>query len=236
MANISTISITSSTDSANPFEVINEKVTITLSEDAKNPLDATDYIIPQGTVLAPILDGTEEGLYKPVRRALVTDVTSSTVTVSDASPFENGQIVQYIDSTGPESGGVVNAGTISGIDYDANTFDVSSVGSLAAGDWVEVTENGTGNDTGNIYNMAQRGVLIEDVDVRIDAATDSTTKPTIAAMVVDGAIHEDNLNIVDSLADDPIVIYELSTHNLAGDVYVRTDNAANDSYSQEDID
>lgn len=235
MATISTISITSSEDSANPFEVINRKVTITLSEDARNPLDATDYIIPQGTVLAPIASGTEEGLYKPVRRAVVTDVSSSTVTVADASPFANGDIVQYIDSTGPETGGVVNLGTVSDIDYDANTFDVSSVGSLATGDWVEVTENGTGNDTKNIYNMGRRGVLIEDVDVRVDASTDATTAPTICAMVTDGVIHEDNLNIVDSLADDPIVVYELSTHNIAGDVYIQTNNASNDSYSQEDI-
>lgn len=237
MASISTISRSGRSFTDNPFEVINRKLTITLSEDSRDPLDHTSYVIPKGTVLSAVLGtGNDAGIMKPVRRALVTNVESSVATVVDAEPFADGDILQYIDATGPETGGVADLGTVSNIDYTNNTFTVSNVGSLAKGDWIEVKENGTGNDTSNIYNYSVRGVLAEDVEIRVDATNNSTAAATIASMVVDGVIHESNLNIPDSIADDPIVRFELSTFNLVGDVIVLTNDFADASYAQEDLD
>lgn len=217
-----------------PFECINKIMTVTVHKSSRDPLDHTSYIIPAGTVMAPILSGDDAGLMKPVRRALVTAVNGSDVTVTDADPFAVGDVVQYIDANGPATGGVVNCGSVTAVNYTTNVITVSNAGSISQGDWLEVAENGTGNDGANLYNYARRGVLAESIDVRTDASDNSTARHTIATVVVDGVVDEDSLNLVDSVADDEIVIYELSVYNLAGDVYVRVADLSDESYSLPD--
>ena len=211
------------TDEHGEFQDIQRISSITIASDAFNPCDHDDFVIPQATPMAPVHSGAvhNHGIWLPVRRMLVTNVANATTfTVVDSNPFHVGDLLQGIDSTGPAAGGF-NLGAILTITRATHVMTVAAVGALAAGDWVEVQENGIIFPviTGMYLNPCNAGLLRYPEDSR--QAADSTTGIVHpGTIVVEGAIWERDINFPDDATDDRIMFPQLGAWNELGHIAI----------------
>lgn len=201
------------------FQDINRTLGIFVGEDATDPLDHDEYVIPPTTPMAPVhtqpAAGTTHdiGLWMPIRRSLVTDVDigGTDFTVVDVEPFKVGDYVVSIDATGPTTGGGVDLAAITAVDYDTNIITVADTTGLAADDWVCCLENmctygGTSPDAWRTPWTV--GMLLNHFDARLDSDA-SSVQPGPATVVTGGAIRSDDVNFVDDPTDDIILIYQM---------------------------
>ena len=228
---------TSSWDPGGVFQsiAIGGIISVQIGLDARNPLDNDDYIIPKGTPMAPVHrmgtdvhdDGNSHnlGLWMPIRRSLWTADAATTITVVDADPFHVGDIVHTIDATGPVTGGGIDLGIVTAVDYTTDVVTVQNTpAAAAAGDWLEVIENGAAYAATPTrwMNPMTVGMLKDDTDVR-STLDDTTGVPTMAEVVVHGSIREADINFSDDATDDLILMVQMGGGwNLGGGIRIIT--------------
>ena len=228
------------------FQDVERILGIVVGADARTPVDNDDYMVPQATPMAPVhtlastthADGNTHsyGTWMPIRRSLITAVTTTAVTVTDADPFHVGDVLHSIDATGPVTGGGVSAGIVSAVNYTTNVVTVeNSLAAAAAGDWLEVLENGVATPvTPTRYmNPMTIGLMKDDIDLR-KRPDDTTGQDTFAEVVVHGAIKEADINFSDDATDDLILIPQLGQWVPGGGVQIYTGTHGNEAVNVPD--
>lgn len=222
-------------DAQGVFQDIRGILGITMAAEARNPEDGDDYVIPQGTPMAPVhMDASDEhadgnahtpGYWMPIRRSLITAVDTTAVTVVDANPFHVGDMVHSIDATGPVTGAGLDLGIVTAVNYTTGIVTVQFTAAAAvANDWLEVMENGVayGATPSRWMNPMTVGMMKDDTDVRMKA-DDTTGTISLTDIVIHGAIKEGDINFPDDASDDLILIVQMGGGwNLGGGIRIIT--------------
>jgi hypothetical protein len=184
-----------------PFKQVDMVRDIIVSGGAYDPLDNDSpetYTIPAGTPMLPL----STGLYKPWRKAIATVAENSkTVEVSSTEALRAGDLVALWTSLT----GTADHRTIDSVP-NATTVVLTAVATTAAGDTIEVRENGAhdGTTAALTYTTMPTDVVLTMGDVCVYHLTDGSTFDTPAVGVLRGQIAVSDVNGPESTFDETL--------------------------------